>query len=80
MLILTFFLSFGTKQSVSHGAPGIQENVVADGQTVLAEETNPDSAETTRRFKGSLQLSKAPATSFRSYNIEVSVSSSIKNI
>lgn len=67
-------LQLTSSTTVSHGAPGVQENVVADGQTVPAEDTNPDSAETTRRFKGSLQLSRAPATSFRSYNIEVSVS------
>lgn len=54
----------------------MQENIISDGQTVLAEDTNPNATEMTRRFKGSLQLSRAPATSFRSYNIEVSVSKS----
>lgn len=61
-------------KTVSHGAPGVQENVVADGDTVVAEDTNPDTAESNRRFKGTFQLSRVPATSFRSYNIEVSVS------
>jgi hypothetical protein len=60
-------------QTVSHGAPGMQENMVTTGITVPAEEGPASDSDTVRRFKGMLDLSKAPATSFQSYNIEVSV-------
>lgn len=52
----------------------MQESVVSEGHTTLADDSLPDDSDTVRRFKGSLNLSKAPATSFRSYNIEVTVS------
>ncbi|KAK9893323.1 hypothetical protein P389DRAFT_22380 [Cystobasidium minutum MCA 4210] len=57
---------------ISHGAPGLQESVIAYGVSTLADDGPSDGSDSVRRYKGTLDLSKAPATSFRSYNIEVS--------
>lgn len=45
---------------------------MAEG-TVHAADNQEAPMEDVRRFKGEVSLAKAPATSFQSYNIEISV-------
>lgn len=56
------------------GTPAVHELAVVKGVTELAPEADSGDDGPAKRFRGTLQLNKAPATSFRSHNLEVSVS------
>lgn len=58
------------------GTPAVHELAVVKGQTELVTEMAGEAEDTSvpsKRFKGTLQLNKAPATSFKSHNLEVNV-------
>ena len=57
------------------GTPAVHETAIVKGQTELVTEPNgeveADPSIHVKRFRGTLQLNKAPSTTFKSYNLEV---------